>query len=131
MYRGDNVHAYTSDIKEMLPKLRLLIDQMVPANINYNELFEEIEHKLGRKDAIQNIKNSSVYAQGSHTLKDNDLEGIDCLHLLFVVWQYVKDNPSLQAHFSATLDQVGMTCIQGISHRIIGDIVACTDLYRL
>ena len=55
---------------------------------------------------------------------DPELPKVNSAMILVLIWDQIKDDTVLCKHFSETLKQIGNTCIQGISHRLIIDYVA-------
>lgn len=127
-WNGSNIHAYTQDIR---PHLAALIHELTAEygqTLNENEFNIIIKEMTqcygGHKVAFSNMRNN--YDTKIGTIKDVQLPGLNVAILLKGVWTKVKilNDPSITQHFGETLDQIGGTCPQGISHRLYGDYIA-------
>ena len=122
IYAGYDIHAYTSQLQKM--GITAFSDGVL-SETAFRDILEEMEKTLGPKPAYVNFRN--VYRAGFIT--DPELPHINVALVLETVWKRVTqlDDPSIYRYFSETLDQIGMTCIQGISHRLYMDYQAlCT-----
>lgn len=123
MYRGWDVHQYTSNIRARLrdEHASTATPYPVPA-----ALMRDIAAVMGNKAALGNI---SRHTTPDGWLRDPELgPQHNFLWLLDRVWNKVKHNQSdLKEHFNETMDTIGTTCIQGITHRIYSDYVAICD----
>lgn len=134
-YKGDNVHAYTSDIRSNLAKWLPIIEEKSGkkslSKLEFTNLCADLKVQYGPKPAIDNmLQNFHEYANsetpGSDTeggITDPQLPGLDAAILLLSLWKTIQDE-SMVRHFGETLDQIGSTCIQGITHRLFCDFVA-------
>lgn len=119
MYKGDNIHAYTSDIERVLESI--FESKWTSPFSEYRILLSELEQHYPNKPAILNIK-SQVR---DDCLFDPELvQGtINILFLLGELWCFAKNNNEFRT-FETMLDEISSTCIQGISHRVIMNYVA-------
>lgn len=120
MYRGYDIHSYTAAIKVILDDKYSEDKWKTPLETKLTEtLFEEIKQTYPDKPALSNIKKHTI----NNELVDARLGKINILQVLFQLWQLIKKHQAYD-HFSETLDHIGNTCLQGISHRIIIDFAA-------
>lgn len=133
-YKGYNVHAYTKDIRRVLPRWLPIISEVVgnASSLDHREfarLLIDIQRRLGNKPALQNIRKAYNPRARPPGIRDPDLPGLDSALLLKAVWVLVQEtnDASVYGHFAETLDQIGNTCMQGITHRLFGDFVALAD----
>lgn len=114
-YRGtDNVHVYTPFLRTQLHR----VSHLKPVTV------KEIEELLAPfsaphlQPAVRNILNSVKEERDSPedtlkgTIRDPDLGGYDCAPL-------IKELAPLGELFEITLQEIGVTCRQGISHRLL------------
>lgn len=128
IWHGPNIHAYTRDIRShMEPIINELTLQY--GSFVQKEEFDIIIHEMtqvygGHKVAFSNIRNN--YNPKTGVISDVDLPGLNVAILLKATWNKVKslNDDSITKHFGETLDQIGATCPQGISHRLYGDYMA-------
>lgn len=123
IYHGYNIHAYTPLVKKLLAEH--YTDELWQQPLDEKEyitLLTELKDKYGSHPAIANIDKCSK----SGYLLDPQLGRINFLQILVVLWESVKTHNTF-THFKETLDHIGMTCIQGVSHRILIDWVAMQD----
>ena len=112
LYKGYDIHAYTIDIKKIKG-----FEEMQSMDIVF--LDEILEKHPKCIVGINNIKNNTKLGY----LVDPEIEGVNILQVLKSLWDKIK-NTDLENHFEETLIDIGPTCIQGISHRIIMDWIA-------
>ena len=138
IYIGSDIHAYTSQINKVAERYREILSGKIDSD-KFETLLTEMLAAYGPKDTFVNLKN--VFHEGFIT--DPEVPTITVAILLEKVWSQVKESErneakenaqqqpitsSLKAHFDQTLNDISMTCIQGISHRLFIDFVAfCTD----
>lgn len=120
VYRGYDVHAYTSQIAQACGADTTLTGELTDEV--FQSLLGDLERRLGPKPAYQNFRQH--YRAGA--IRDPELPGVNVAVLLQKVWERVQRaaDESMQRHFAETLDDIGMTCIQGISHRLFLDYQA-------
>jgi hypothetical protein len=128
IYFGDNVHSYTSQIQtnvmNYIPKLESKFGNKLSLG-ELNTILEELELKYGPKPVYNNMlshfRNDAII--------DPEIPQLNVAVLLKAVWYYVclANEKSLFNHFNETLDQIGTTCIAGISHRLFLDYIVLTD----
>lgn len=125
-YHGYNVHDYTQKMRQISQELpphhmRILVEPSI-----FSNCMREMRALYGNKVALHNM--STQYTNG--WIRDRDLPGVNVAAVVIDLWTLLNrsQEPTLFAHFSETLDTIGATCIQGISHRIIWDyITICRD----
>lgn len=131
IYLGDDIHAYTHQVNQTVRTH--LAEQSQSQSQSATSITEldlqliltELEQQFGPKPAYANIRNVSRNGK----IIDPEVSDLNITLVLKIVWNKIKElnDPSTFRHFNETLDQIGMTCIQGISHRIFIDYIAfCT-----
>lgn len=120
IYNGYNIHNYTKQIIDIIPKY---FGNIVYGKINnkkWNNILIEIKKTIPNYQTIQNINKN--FKNGY--IIDPELPKINIAIILVLIWEQIKNDTILCKHFSETLQQIGNTCIQGISHRLIIDYIA-------
>ena len=122
VYTNDNVHSYTQYIRQVLPTFS---NYELHKELLYEEFLEVLNelHKFyGLKVTYDNFRNT--YRNGF--IIDPEVPGLNSAIVLKLLWDQLKklNEPSAFRHFNETLDQIGTTCIQGISHRLFLDFLA-------
>lgn len=128
IWHGVNIHAYTHQINQMVSKYVPELTQKYGKKVEqleFNELLEQLEKTYGSKVTYSNLR--KVYKNG--WIVDPQVRSMNSAILLKAVWEKVKDkgDESIYRHFSETLDEIGATCIQGVSFRLFIDYVALTE----
>ncbi len=126
-WRGYNIHAYTSEIQTQIqseiPKLISMY-----GNVVLNDVFEsilcEMSQKYGPKVTYSNLRNN--YKQG--WIRDPELPGRNSAILLQAIWDILKskDEARLYRHFNEKLNNIGSTCLAGVTNRLFMDYIAFT-----
>jgi len=134
LYKGDNVHSYTGDIRNMLQVWLPKISEISPHPLTRDEfvtLCSEIEQSIGTGPVFSNLLSNYHDNVG---IIDNDLPGLDGARLLHATWVIIKQlaqtDSSIIKHFKETMDQIGATCIQGVTHRLFCDFVSIIDAFK-
>lgn len=130
-YRGYDLHAYTVYLQQQLPRylddLKMHFPDTVPPEL-WHTLLQSIRSKLGDSvaPALQNM--NGVYAAGA--IRNPELPGMNFAVVLLVLWDAISklDDPSMWAHFRQTLEDVGTTCLAGITDRLFADWIALHPL---
>jgi hypothetical protein len=128
-YKGWDVHSYTNlintpEIKEMLKRVNYHLTQP-----RAYELFQEIRDHYTDEKINQVLMKmlSRCYLMGNNAFGyiDPDIQ-INVISLLHCTWQNVKiqNEQSLFKLMKETLLDIGQTCIQGDSHRLIMLLIA-------
>ena len=111
-FRGDNVHAYTEELRNQL----LLVDKTVlqlwqtPSTIQ--ETIAVVDKLMGEGYGCIALKK----IRGQLNLFDPEL-GIHVLPLLKTVAGLVTEDT--RAIFKQILEEMGSTCVQGDTHRLL------------
>lgn len=123
----ENVHAWSVEMKKLVlteyPELPLETKRQ---SANFPKVIKDVQSYYVNDTANQN-KLQAIYQKlttRANTI-DNDI-GALCIGGLFVmVWELIdtKDTTAL-AHFKDTLLDMGLTCVQGDSHRLFSTYVA-------
>lgn len=120
IYIGYNIHNYTKQIVNVIPKyFGDSVYTKVDSN-EWNSAISVIQIKYPGNPAIKNLKRN--FQNGF--IIDPQLPKVNSAKILILIWNQIKDNDVLCKHFSETLKQIGNTCIQGVSHRLIIDYIA-------
>ena len=116
VYHGTNIHAYTPQIKQTILDEFKNTKQEPLSEAQLAQLWTELTTRFPRHPAVANIQR--VTKNG--IIIDPQLPPLNFLQLLWELWDQVKKEEQFQ-HFRETLDQIGQTCIQGVTHRIFID----------
>jgi hypothetical protein len=121
IYKGDDVHAYTTQAQQVVKNISKTLSEPI-SHHDFNKILQEFETKYGIKPAYSNF--TTVFRDGY--IIDHELPGLNSAAMLKVLWDNIKNfnDASLYKHFEETLDQISLTCIQGITHRLLVDYVA-------
>ena len=126
-YKGWDVHAYTPQMKEVVKEIQL-VDKLSP--IVHEQMIQEIKGKYTSKPQalIAISKMNSRYSAEIQGYIDPDI-GINVSALLHLTWRRVKEinDDSLYNAFAETCAEIGNTCIQGDSHRLLFFCMALMD----
>lgn len=129
IYLGDDIHAYTHQVNQTVRTHLAGQSQSQSATpiteLDLQLILTELEKQFGPKPAYANIRNVSRNGK----IIDPEVADLNITLVLKILWNKIKElnDSSTYRHFNETLDQIGMTCIQGISHRIFIDYIAfCT-----
>jgi len=133
IYAGYDIHAYTRQVNEVASKYQSQFSGELSVE-EFETILNELQTTYGSKVTYTNLRNT--FRNGA--ILDPDVPNINVAILLKTVWKVVKESDvsntetssssSLKSHFNQTLDDIGMTCIQGISHRLFIDFIAfCTE----
>lgn len=140
LYKGWDVHSYTSDMRQLAPYLtrssllwynqdEKVVPHLALLRTDAEQLLHEISLWIGAQHpATLNLYHSIQWTSTTAQLLDPDLPNSDVLIVLYRMWWTLKQlkEPSLWCHFRETWDDINMTCKQGITHRILSD--ACVIL---
>lgn len=124
IYTDSNIHSYTKQLLSVIPCYFNDDYKQKMEQETFDNLMSEISNEYkNHKAPIDNIKMN--FKNGF--ILDPHLPKINFAKVLKVLWEEIKtnqDNKILLSHFSETLKQIGKTCIQGITHRIMIDYIA-------
>lgn len=117
IYLGWDVHRNTPFFKEVMPKYR----ECFPERITLKEhilTIGELEQKYGPLPAIAKMRQRFQEKDGGYRCPDLK---VNIAAVLQETWNLVKkvNDPSIFAGFGEILRDVGTTCVQGDSHRLI------------
>ena len=146
-HRGYDVHAWTSTIREVLPEVKTIIKQYQAEQVDqdtWNLLLTDIQDYYNQAEWIQSSDLARMFPAWKHLLaitlhsfKRNWQPGgyldcqLDCINICCLVvcgWNLAKSIGQFGTRiFLETLIEVGQTCIQGHSHRLIWCLII---LYR-
>jgi hypothetical protein len=120
IYIGCNIHNYTSQIVDILPnffgKIAYKKVEIKTWNKSLNEIKKRYPDHIAIKNIERNFKNCFI--------KDPEIPNLNSACVLLIIWDTIKNNDIMCFHFLETLNEIGNTCIQGISHRLIIDYIA-------
>lgn len=121
--QGTDIHAYTIQFQTILDEVQETLKHydLCIHDEEFEELISVMKNKYGNKPAFNNIQRS--YSNGR--IIDPQLPGLNIALLLKVLWLLLCEvnDESIYAHFQETLDMIGETCIQGVSHRLCYDYI--------
>ena len=122
---SDNVHDFTGSINVILKEYLPDIEKESVSDQEFLIVIDDMTKTFGEKSAFVNMK--SVFKNG--WIVDPEIPGLNSAVLLKLLWKQLQqlNEPSLFKHFNETLDQISMTCVQGISHRLFSDYISLCD----
>lgn len=141
-YRGWDVHSYTQDVKARLGEIREVLCKKyhppwscrTPFNDDlFYKCLDWCSRNLERSkvdSCLSKFKNYWLQTDGGWV--DRDLENVN------VAWLFtcsvhccatLKDD-SVCRLFQETLEDIGTTCVQGDSHRLLCFLVGATEFYK-
>jgi len=135
MWKGYNIHSYSKDINDIIELDRIYyknkFNKNVPEEIFLTTL-KEIKQKYGTTEK-KNICYSNLLCQYKNGwIRDPKISTVNFAHIFVVVWRIVqrksRSSDDLYEHFSETLNDIGSTCVQGISHRLFMDYILLKNL---
>jgi len=124
-YTGSNLHAYTHFLRDQLQQYTPHAQGELLTLDEWNQTMAELERYYGYKPALLNIKQH--YRDGQ--LLNNELPGLNTAIVLNKLWKRLQqiNEPSLFQHFGETLDQIAMTCLAGVTDRIMQDWMVISE----
>lgn len=125
----------TADVHEWSQALSVtILDEFPDLPAKINEL--EPNFPVAKAKISQQLFPHDVYVasflrmcESRQNMKDNDVLGISCggcLVMLYCLIAHYKFDPSLVAIFHDTMYDMGTTCLQGYTHRMLSVIIALT-----
>lgn len=133
---GWDVHAYTNQMRAILPTVNEILDDKmhrIPNHIgreHMNIIIQQIQNHYGPRVSVACSNIMKCYqTKPIPGIFDHELVGVDFARVLLYLWLHVTkvNDPSLYAHFGETLENIGATCLQGVTHRLLVDFVAVSD----
>ena len=125
MYKGWDVHSYTSDFRQVIQSLEIPAKVDPAANAT---LIGELKAKYaGKSKALEAIAKMNLrYNADRQGYVDPALSGVNVSGILQKTWETVKgeEDESVFAGFGGILADIGGTCIQGDSHRLLSYWIA-------
>lgn len=115
IYLGTDIHAYTHQMNQIKPSTQ----SDTISDVEFQSILQDMQQVYGSKVAFTNLKN--VYRQGF--ILDPEVPHTNFALILQQLWMKLRElnEDSAYRHFGETLDQIGMTCIQGVTHRLLID----------
>ncbi len=104
----------------------VLQSQIVQSDM-FQDLIMQLTSYYGPKRAFINIQTQFNHKSGM--IRDPDFPNLNVAFLLKKIWELGRPFPCFLSHFSETLDDIGMTCIQGISYRLLMDFLAFESIF--
>lgn len=121
MYKGWNVHAYTPDMRLAAePWLKQLRAPLSAAE--HAALAQELRQHYAASRAVKRMLRAYRPEHGGFV--DAQLSSVNVSRLLAEVWRLVRQEASLRQGFGELLADIGGTCLQGQSHRLLAYYVA-------
>jgi hypothetical protein len=111
-FRGDDVHAYTAELRNQLLLVDRAVLQMWQKSSTIQETTAVVDKLVGGGYCCIALKK----IRGHLNLFDPEL-GIYVLPLLKTVFELVTEDT--RAIFKQILDEMGSTCVQGDTHRLL------------
>lgn len=122
-YHGWDVHSWTSDLRDLLDQQPEFECRFRVSMHLFDQCLQEIFEMYGEgvKPVLEKMRGRYKPIEGGYY--DMDLVGkrVNVAHLLVRVWTLVKriNDESIYKWFKETLDDIGLTCLQGDSHRLM------------
>ena len=128
-YINDNIHSYTPQIQNIVEIHKKSLQDENGTEVDqkdFDTLITDMEKYYGEKKAFSNFK--THYKKGG--IHDPELPQLNVAVLLKTVWIYLQknDDSSMYKHFGETLDQIDLTCMTGISHRLFMDYIMLKEI---
>lgn len=125
IWKGLNIHAYTADIQTQISAHIQILTRLYGLSVKKDQfeiIMREMTQTYGTKVTFSNFRNNYK----NDWILDPDLPEFNIAVLLLAVWNILKceNDNSMYKHFGETLDDIGTTCVQGISHRLFIDYIA-------
>lgn len=127
-WRGANIHKYAAEtdaaIRKHTPDLYKQFGTTLRTQ-EFETILRELRNFYGPKVTYGNLR--KVFRNG--VIHDPEVPSVNCAVLLKAVWHELKlkNDASLFKHFDETLNQIGATCLAGISIRLSMDYIALTE----
>lgn len=125
VWKGFNIHRYTPELEQLMNNASYIEKlnghgETVPEE-EFRNIIRSLTKKYGPKVTYSNLEKN--FQKG--WIKDPQLPSLNSAVLLRAIWEYLesKQDESLYKHFDETLNQIGTTCVQGISHRLFMDYI--------
>jgi hypothetical protein len=132
-YQGWNVHSYTSQLQNKMNRMEDLLlhhyGSLLLKEVDYNKMWLHLKQQWPHITALSNIKQHiQVFPEGM-SLVDPELPRVNILIVMWLIYTklVVLQEPSMWQHVEETFQDIGNTCIQGISHRLWADFIALYD----
>jgi hypothetical protein len=128
-YRGDNIHSYTSYIRE---RQDIVNKKLHPyERTQFLQCWQEAVEKYysntstSSDNNLNNIKNGLENILATSEQLDQEVQDLHIGQLFQNIWKRLLEfnEPSMFSHFKETIEQIGNTCIQGVSHRLFEDAI--------
>lgn len=133
IYKGTDVHAYTIDIKQRINDL----PDVLKGNMK-GKAFDDLIKNL--KLTYRSTKTESFFLNieksfTNNRIQDPELPNINFALVLSECWNmiqllYPEARKSFINFFEETITQIGGTCVQGISHRLLSDYFVLIDTIK-
>jgi len=130
-YRGNDLHAYTPYLQTRLSTYINDFKMNYPQSVQPQEwisLMTTLQNKYGNDvtPALNNI--SQYYNSATGSIQTPELPGMNFAVVLMALWNYIvnqnNEDQSLFTHFKQTLQDIGTTCLAGVTDRLFADWIA-------
>lgn len=130
-YRGNDLHAYTPYLQTRLSTYINDFKMNYPQSVQPQEwisLMTILQDKYGNDvtPALNNI--SQYYNSVTGSIQTPELPGMNFAVVLMALWNYIvnqsNEDQSLSDHFKQTLQDIGTTCLAGVTDRLFADWIA-------
>jgi len=120
-----DVHYWTPVIRTSVNLHQTQVQQVFGTHMNpllFRHILEDLAQILGVviQPALQNL--GQAYDVARQGIFDSDLPSLNFAVVLYAIWGFLKYDKQVDAstwqHFRETLEQIGSTCRQGITHRL-------------
>lgn len=130
-YVGWDTHAYSAQFKKSMEERNL--DFMAPVESKeWDTMVAELNNCYSHDNcALRAIRtqNDRIKSSEKGVMIDSDLYRCDLARIMLETWKTVKNlnDNSLFKGFGEILCDIGSTCLQGATHRLLTYYVALTD----
>lgn len=123
-----SVHTYTACFKRLLPIVEPLIDPV--STEEFLSAAAELNTRCTKNPCSCHVALNNMVRQyqSRSGLIDPDLNNVDVAAIFVTCWRYAKDNDELE-QLHESMMEIGGTCRQGQSHRLLFLLLAYHELY--
>lgn len=125
-----DVHYWTPQIRASAETYQAQVQRVFGTHINpllFQYILSDLGQRLGTSvtPALNNL--AQAYDPQRQGVYDTDVPNLNFAVVLYALWGFLQYDAQVDAstwkHFRETLEQIGMTCRQGITHRLWQDFL--------
>lgn len=132
-YRGRDLHAYTGDLRSRLDQYTDYLYSQYPRTVP-QDLWDDVlsvVHKQCGPSVAPALHNMNQHFKDGQLLNP-ELPGMNFAVMFVALWNLVlkhhAENSNIIAHFRETLEDIGSTCLAGVTDRLFADYIALHPL---